>query len=128
MTSLERFVKPHTAIVRNTLTDKTFTLNLRRANQRKVILTRLINNKRIAAIYAKAPAKQRMNQLSEHLDLVAGDYEQLLKKATPARKQFFSALLTGYFADRLQNGTEEEKAELAKIYGAMPEFRKAAEK
>ena len=66
--------------------------------------------------------------LSEHIDLILEDYAHLLKTAAPARRQHFSKLLEEYFADRLQNGTAEEKAALEEANSTLPEFRKAAGK
>ena len=128
LTRLERFEKPHHAIVRNTLTDKLFSLDLHRPRTRNAVLTRMLNKKQIGAIYAKIPEKQKLPLFSEHFDLVTGDYEHLLSTASPARKQFFSILLQGYFADRMQNGTAEEKAMLEKSCGKMQEFLKATGK
>ena len=128
LTRLECFEKPHHAIVRNTLTDKLFSLDLRRPRTRNTVLTRLLDKKQVGAIYAKIPAKQKLTLFSEHFDLVTGDYEHLLSTTTPARKQFFSLLLQGYFADRMQNGTAEEKAMLEKTCGKMQEFLKATGK
>ncbi len=128
LTRLERFEKPHRAIVCNKLTDKVFQLDLRRKRSRNAVLSRMLGNKQIAAIYTQIPAARRMAMLSEHLDLLLEDYEHLLKTAAPARKQFFSRLLEEYFADRMQNGSAEEKAALEKAHSLLPEFRKAAGK
>ena len=128
LTRLERIAPPHHVIFRNTMTDKTFSLDLRRPRTRNAVLSRLLDKKPIRAIYARTPAKQQLTLLSEHLDLITGDYEHLLSSAASARKQFFSILLQGYFADRMQNGSAEEKAMLEKNCGNLQEFHKAAGK